>query len=279
MNLVHLVCLCLFWFGYTVDAYGYDGHQIIGQVTWNLFSDHMKYQVLPSLMNNMTMQEISVWADSIKHSKRYGFTRSWHYYDSQTSNPPEYCHFTLPPPPEDKVNLVNKLKELETNLTSPLVSLHDRQFAFRMMVHMLQDSAQPLHLIHVPGLDTPIVNHRGKKTNLHAYWDVDTVDQLIDGTDSDGNKRDALISELTNEALQHHRMTGCTYDGLMEWMTQTEKVNCLAVWRNIGSNDYHHTAVTSVRWLLKQAALYSHCYFTTLLETHSYSPPMLVWQH
>lgn len=271
--------LYLFLFGLlvslkTVDAYGYDGHQIIGQVTWNLFSDVMKYTILPPLLDNMTMQEISIWADNVKHSKKYGFTRSWHYYDSQTSNPPEYCHFTLPPPPEDKVNLVNKLKELENNLTSHVVSLEDRQFAFRMMVHMLQDSAQPLHLIHVPGLDTPIVNHRGVKTNLHAYWDVDTVDQLMNGTMT----RDQLVSELTQEAQHRGTMSGCTFGGLLEWMTQTEKVNCRAVWRNIGSDSYHHTASTSVRWLLKEAALYSHCYFTTLLGTASYTPPMLVWQ-
>lgn len=248
-----------------VHSYGHDGHQIIGQVTWNLFSDNMKENVLPSLMKNMSMQDISVWADQVKHSRKYSFTRSWHYYDSPMSQPPEYCHFLLPPPKEDKVNLVNVLKALEHNLTSSDVSLWDKQFAFRMMVHMIQDSAQPLHLIHVPGLNTPIKNQRGIKTNLHAYWDIDTVDQLVNGD------RNALIEQLTQEALSDGAPSQCEYDDLLQWMSKTEKVNCETVWRDIDDKDYHDRASSIVFRLLKEAALYSQCYLTTILTPKSVS--------
>jgi len=252
--LLLLVIFCSF-----AHSYGHDGHQIIGQVTWNLFSDKMKHSVLTPLMKNMTMQDISVWADQVKHSRKYSFTRSWHYYDSPKSQPPEYCQFLLPPPKEDSVNLVNVLKELEKNLTSSATSMWDKQFAFRMMVHMIQDAAQPLHLIHVPGLHTPIKNQRGIKTNLHAYWDVDTVDQLVRGG------RTGFIEQLTHDALADDNQTHCDYDDLLQWMSRTEKVNCETVWRDIDSKDYHDRASSAVLRLLKEAAIYSKCYFTTIL--------------
>jgi hypothetical protein len=200
-------------------------------------------------MQNMTMSEISVWADKVKHTKEYYFTRSWHYYDNPESRPPYYCNLQIP---TRGVNLITKLSELQDMLFDP----KHAQFAFRMIVHMLQDAAQPLHLSGNPGLHTPIVNHHGKTTNLHSYWDIDTIDML---------SKEDLIENLTREALEENEVNNCTYQDILDWMARTEKQNCNVVWKPI-QEDYHVEASAAVRTLIKEAAVYSNCYLSDILE-------------
>ena len=147
-------------------------HYIIGNTVQEILTFN-GFKIMSDLMAPFdNLGNLSVYADTIKRNPKYFYTRPLHYYNtgSPADNPPESCQ-TLEFPSNDKSpNLLSAI----TNFSSTV-----DPFKFKILIHLLEDLHQPLHLtgkfrggndikIEYKKNDTEHIYH----TSLHALWDT-----------------------------------------------------------------------------------------------------------
>jgi hypothetical protein len=268
-----------------VHAWGHTGHYILGEATFKTLAPSSQRLLAPLLLNN-SMGQTSVWADRVKFQQKYAFTRTWHYFDSNLSDPPLYCKLDMEPHPTPNLltalhNMTTQFERHNTYNTLPKVQdqvvfstmdnmypeTDSQQFATYMLIHMLQDLTQPLHLTHTrkAGLQEPIKNQRGAMTNLHSYVDVDVVDQVValHGSGSVSKTIDVLVLE----ANRRKRGTGrCTIIDLYVWAQEIERYNCDILWRKPFDQAYHMAATSMGFELLTKGVTLGACFWENLLQ-------------
>lgn len=150
-------------------AWGRLGHRHIAQGTQRL---------LPSL--NTDLINASLWPDRIKGMPGWRWTAPLHYISTRDA-PPQVCTINST---NTRPNLLTSIVKYEAELSSigPKEPGEDPRFEFSlgMLVHLIQDLGQPLHVSGTKrgGNDQPI--RIGKRTwNLHEVWDTLFVEQLL----------------------------------------------------------------------------------------------------
>ena len=136
---------------------------------------------------------LGTWADKYRDSSpaRKTATRQWHFVDFELdgSNDKTAACFgnalaagapAFPGIPNDCV--VNKINQFERELGDPATSPAERKLALLFLLHFIGDVHQPLHAADrhdTGGNDVFVVTGTGKNgTNLHSYWDSNTVSRL-----------------------------------------------------------------------------------------------------
>ena len=200
-------------------GWGPDGHKTVGQVASLRIKTHTKNRIAQILKPGETLSNIANWADTVKtrvgshdpdsdtdaflqdvaHNTGNG---NWHFDDLPLGcNTYDTCTgFT---PDDDVVHMINVcIRTLQGN-PDPNHPLSKRN-ALRMLVHLVGDLHQPLHIgsgyINENGPNNTIVivkdpaavsantpSDRGanaliidtRTKNLHSFWDGDLVKQLM----------------------------------------------------------------------------------------------------
>ena len=166
-----------------VYSYGFAGHHIIGEVAQRMLApqtlQHIESCGLLDSFNG-SMGRASVWADTIKSYPRYRWTSKLHYY-SADNDPPESCPDIVSVTPG--INLLRGLQTIvneirnTTNGERPVCPTH---FQFRMLLHLLQDLHQPLHLTgKARGGNDVRFENEGRMYSLHRFWDSQSLDILL----------------------------------------------------------------------------------------------------
>src|SRR5262245_12227311 len=214
-----LLTLCLISsFVTSTFAWGPDGHSTVGIIASMRINSHTRTKIREILKSHETLGGIANWADSVKtrmgqhdsdsdtdaflqdnHNNGNG---NWHFDDLPLGcTSYDTCNgFT---PDDDVVHLINACIRILQNNPDPNHPLSKRN-ALRMLVHLVGDLHQPLHvgsgyinengpnntivIVRDPSLvsaSTPsdrganalIIN--GNDKNLHSFWDGDLVHLLM----------------------------------------------------------------------------------------------------
>lgn len=163
-----------------VSGYSYKIHRFLG----NMLGDHLEsnhndiYNKVVNDLNGTSISEASVWADKVKRTKKYYWTKKMHYVNLKS------CSVV-----EDEVEEVcadkngciyTFIKELlsreHTNLTS--------EENIKFLLHSLQDINQPLHVYDRDrgGNNFKLIrNKRGinRTISLHSLWDNEIPSHYI----------------------------------------------------------------------------------------------------
>jgi S1/P1 Nuclease len=151
---------------------------------------------------------LGTWADRYRDSStnRKTATRQWHFVDVELdgSNDKSAACFgnalpagvsALPGIPNDCV--VNKINQFERELRDPATDPAERKLALLFLLHFIGDVHQPLHAADnhdAGGNNVFVVTGSAKNgTNLHSYWDSNTVRRL---GSTPQNVADALIGDI-----------------------------------------------------------------------------------
>ena len=123
-----------------------------------------------------TFIEAAVWADDIKGT-RWSFWNNWHFinhpYDPQGM-------FESSLKPENSSWAINQTLNVLMNPSSFANITVEKSMMLRMMMHIIGDMHQPLHNVEYfspkypngdQGGNLIQVKFKGKKQNLHAFWD------------------------------------------------------------------------------------------------------------
>ena len=152
-------------------SWGKTGHRVVGEVASKYISKNTRTSI-DKILEGQSLAHVSTYADEIKSDKKYSKYNAWHYANL---NLYETYQSSYKNPNGDIVKAIKKSIEI---LKSKSTTKNEKQFYLKLLVHLIGDLHQPLHLGKKEdrgGNDIGILWF-GKKSNLHRLWDSDIID-------------------------------------------------------------------------------------------------------
>lgn len=154
----------------SVPFWSKTGHRAIGKIAQEELSGKAR-RALDKLLDGQSIASISNFADEIKADKRYREFSAWHYVnipqgkDYKDIEPSKYG---------DLVVGIQKCKAMVVNEDN---SKEDRVFYLKMLVHLIGDLHQPMHVGKQgdKGGNDIQVQWFNNGSNLHRVWDANMI--------------------------------------------------------------------------------------------------------
>ena len=152
-------------------GWGQIGHRVIGLIAQNHLNDKAKAELF-ELMGHESLVEASTWMDNIKSDSTYDHTHAWHYVTIPNGKTYQEVEKSKE---GDAYEATNRMIE---TLKNPRSTKDEKVKALRMLVHLVGDLHQPLHVGN--GEDRGGNDVRIKwfysRSNLHRIWDSGMID-------------------------------------------------------------------------------------------------------
>lgn len=120
-----------------------------------------------SIFDGRSMVYWSNWLDNASHTPEYAYSKTWHYCNVDDN---ERFDTRRIAPDGDALSALRYNIGI---LADSLRSKDDKALALKMVVHIMGDMHQPMHMGRKADLggNRVKVKHFGKDSNLHAVWD------------------------------------------------------------------------------------------------------------
>lgn len=158
---------------FSSSAWSKEGHHIICAISRQFLSDQARDSV-QHYLNDMSLEEASVWMDQVRSQPGNAYMSSWHYLNLEKDQ--TYLQ-------EKKPNVINRIQLAIYNLKNKIGDAATKQFNLKILIHLIGDLHQPLHVGYGSdrGGNDFKVQFLGKESNLHKLWDEDMIQsQRID---------------------------------------------------------------------------------------------------
>jgi hypothetical protein len=148
------------------------------------------YDKISKVLNGQTINSVSSWADSIKRTKEYSWTRTLHYIDIMECRKGVYDKSVIEHYCENSciVSALNSfVEELKSRSQSNICSNNFRilgnetrlsdEDLLKFIIHFMEDFVQPMHLLGYERggnslrLQVKMPEGNIRRTNLHQLWD------------------------------------------------------------------------------------------------------------
>jgi len=150
--------------------WGQIGHYVTGQIAENHISEKTAAEI-ERVIGRETLASASVWMDDIRSDSDYDHTSTWHWvtipdgmtYGESEKNPDG--------------DIVWALETLIADLKEGGLSAKEEYDKLKMVIHMVGDIHQPLHVGTGDdrGGNDVRVHWMGNNSNLHRVWDSDMI--------------------------------------------------------------------------------------------------------
>lgn len=192
------------------DTWGPTGHRATGKIAEKHLSRRAKKKIA-KLLQGESLAFVSTYGDEIKSDRNYRKYYSWHYVNM----PLDGNYETSEKNPEG--DLVTGVNFCINVLKDDKASVEDKRFHLKMLVHLIGDLHQPLHIGRKEdkGGNTIQVQWHGKGSNLHRVWDSDMIDQW-----------GMSYIELANNAkdLSKHQIKAIQNGTLLDWLKESHEL-------------------------------------------------------
>jgi hypothetical protein len=151
--------------------WGPTGHRTIGQIAETHLSKKAKKQ-MDNLLRGQGLAFVSTFGDEIKSDKQYDKYYNWHFVNFPFDT--KYEDSDKSP----KGDIVTGIDYCIKTLKDPNSSEQDKVFYLKLLVHLIGDLHQPLHVGRSEdrgGNDIKLQWHY-KNSNLHRVWDSDMIE-------------------------------------------------------------------------------------------------------
>ena len=164
--LLVLACISLSAF-----SWGVTGHRVTGYIADKHLSKKTRL-AMQRILGQQSLAMVANWMDDIKSDSLYNHASTWHWvtiqngetYDQSVKNP--------------KGDLIQTIERLIAELKSKKFSGKEEAERVKMLIHLIGDIHQPLHV----GFGDDQGGNRVKvtwfddETNLHSVWDTYLID-------------------------------------------------------------------------------------------------------
>ena len=151
-------------------AWGKTGHRVISEIAASYLNPKAK-AAIREILGDESIVAASNWADFIRSDSSYDYLSSWHYINLPDSlNYPDLKTYLQNDEEPDVYTQLNEaIKKLKSNETKKT----DKIFYLRMLIHLVGDMHQPMHVSRAEdkGGNNIKVYWFREATNLHAVWD------------------------------------------------------------------------------------------------------------
>lgn len=160
---------------HTALAWGPIGHRVVGEIAWEHLTPKARVAV-QKILGNESLALSSTWADFIRSDSNYKYLTPWHYIDFEGEMEASAMPGMLKK--DTSVNAYTRLRFIISELGSSRLSQDKKRLYLRMLVHIVGDLHQPLHVSprgdH--GANAIKVNWFKEESNLHRVWDEQIID-------------------------------------------------------------------------------------------------------
>ena len=157
--------------GLSVYGWGQKGHDTVAYIAECHLSTEAK-AAIDSLLDGKSIVDWSNWLDNASHTPEYAYSKTWHYrnidedetFETSRRNP--------------KGDIITAITVQTSILADTTQSKDSRVLALKMVVHLLGDLHQPMHLGRASDLGGNRVPVRFFKSpkNLHSVWDSNILE-------------------------------------------------------------------------------------------------------
>lgn len=170
MKNIIIIPLILF-IAVNASAWGPTGHRATGLVAEKYLNKKAKKE-LERILGGQSLAMASTWMDEIRSDTTWNFTADWHWvtiqdgqsYDQSEKNP--------------NGDLIQTIEKIIGALKSKKLSVNEEVQQLKMLIHLIGDIHQPLHVgggNDRGGNDVRVTWFR-TDSNLHRIWDSDMID-------------------------------------------------------------------------------------------------------
>lgn len=209
-----VLCECFAW--------GQKGHDTVCAIAQNHLSDNAR-AFAADLLDGRSLVYWANWLDNASNTPEYAYSKTWHYKNVDADQQYEDVEVF------EKGDIVSALtiqtSILENYLSSQRigapcnVTREEASLALKMIIHLVGDIHQPLHVGHKSDLggNRWQVQFFNNGTNLHSAWDS----QILES----GHKwsHTEWAEELDRGLVDETRITCGSYD---DWCRETWRICC-----------------------------------------------------
>lgn len=148
-------------------GWGQKGHDVIAYIAEQHLTPTTR-AAIAKVLDGKSLVYWANWLDNASHTPEYAYSKTWHYkninegvaYEAMTQHP--------------KGDAVTAIKRLVSELSDHGNNAVDSVLDLKMLIHIVGDIHQPMHMGHATDLGGNRVNVRffDRGTNLHAIWDT-----------------------------------------------------------------------------------------------------------
>ena len=152
-------------------AWGQIGHRAVGLIAeWHLTKRAAKN--IKSVLGPTSLAIASTWMDEIRSDDAYDYTNTWHWVTI-----PDGTRYN-PEIQEESGNAYAVTQQIIAALKADTLSSQDEEEYLKMLVHLVGDLHQPLHVGNGEdrGGNDVKVEWFGRPSNLHRIWDSGMID-------------------------------------------------------------------------------------------------------
>jgi hypothetical protein len=158
---------------FSVSSFGWGatGHRATGFIA-NKYLTKKARKALDRILKGQSLAITSTWMDEVRSDSTYDYMTDWHWvtipegqtYDQSAKNP--------------KGDIIQTLERIISELKSKTLSEEEQAQRIRILIHLIGDIHQPLHVgakNDKGGNDVKVMWFRAD-SNLHRVWDSDIID-------------------------------------------------------------------------------------------------------
>ncbi len=183
----------------TDEAYfwGQNGHRVTGKIAEKHLTRRTK-KCIDKLLKGQSLAFVSTYADEIKSDRKYRDYNVWHYVNMDLDQTYEEAE------KNPQGDLVQGIEKCKTVLKDENSSEEDKVFHLKMLVHLVGDLHQPMHIgrREDKGGNDVQVQWFGNGSNLHRVWDTNMIEdwnmsyiELAENADDLSKKQIEFIKE------------------------------------------------------------------------------------
>ena len=178
-------------------GWGQKGHDTVAYIAECRLTS-ATLSALDSILDNKSIVYYSNWLDNASHTPEYAFTKTWHYKNVDADKTYENA------PNEPKGNIILALNEYIEKLHSGKLSKEESALAIKIIVHLMGDIHQPMHMGRLSDLggNKHKVIYFNRDNNLHSIWDSSLVESGHKWSYTEWQQQ--LDRNLTNEQIREY---------------------------------------------------------------------------
>ena len=207
--------LCIVLTGASSSAlWGRAGHFITGEVAAAHLTDTARAEV-ERVLGEQSIAEATVWMDQVRPTDAYRHTADWHW----VTVPGDSTYAEARKNPNG--DLIDALERKITALKTGELSTDEEREALRMVIHLVGDIHQPLHVGTGDdrGGNDVAVTYLGRETNLHRVWDTDMLvswnDDYQHWAEAINHPSDALVAAWQRATVRRWAEESVSYRGVV----------------------------------------------------------------
>src|SRR5690625_4031461 len=170
-SIVFLALFCGLLSFANAPQWGKTGHRATAEIADDYLTEKAK-KAIAELLDGDSPALVSTFADEVKSDRAYDEYNVWHYINIPEGKTYEDVKDNKDP------NIIWAINKVKKGLKDPAVSKEKKQFYLKMLIHMIGDLHQPMHIGRPEDLggNKIIVFWFGDASNLHKVWDSEMLD-------------------------------------------------------------------------------------------------------